>query len=124
MVEVLVGLSVLSVLLGLLVLRGYFPHVHRGEWENPVAWLATGFVIINGAWVARTGYWDIIWYLMGNSPSDPLVNIWLILSVIGSQFCALIARLKTIPPSDRSRYNLFTAPFYPNEIWRIGGNRK
>ena len=74
-------------------------------------------------WVEYENHW--VSDLIPSSLNDTKIeDARLILSVIGSQFCALIARLKTIPPSDRSRYNLFTAPFYPNEIWRIGGNRK
>lgn len=116
MVELLVFTSGISVFLGLLVLRAYVMHVRRREWDNPVIWLALGFVVLNAAWVCRTMYWDIIWWWMGNTPSDPNINVWLNIAVISSQLCALRARLLTIPMPDRASRNIITAAWYPSDL--------
>jgi len=116
MVEINVALSVMVWAGGLLVIRAYFPHMYLWRRPDPVSWLARGFVALNAAFIARTIYWDVIWWAMGNMPGDPGVNIWLNLAVIMSQFCALKARLLSIPEAERGRFNVITCAFYPRGL--------
>ena len=113
--------SVISVFLGALVLRAYMPHIQRGQLDDPVLWLAIGFVGVGAGFAGRSFYWDVVWYIQGNNTSTPLVNIGLNTLVIASQMCALRARYLTIPEADRKNYNIFTAAFYPAAFWRTRG---
>lgn len=117
MAELLLVLSALSVVFGALVLRAFMPRVFAKDWGDPVLWMAIGFVAINAAWIVRSVYWDIAWFMMGNDPSEPSINITLNTVVIASQLCALKGRQLTIPESHRPpMYQLLRIACYPVEI--------
>ena len=116
MIELNIALSIVVLFLGLLVVRAYAPHMSLLRVADPVSWLARGFVMLNAAFILRTFYWDVIWWWIGNTPSDPSVNIWLNLGVVFSQLCALKARHLAIPQNERGRFNIFTCAFYPKTL--------
>lgn len=100
---------------GLLVARAYIPHVRwvRGD---PVDYLAHSLGIAVAAYLARTFYWDVVWFLMGHGTSNPMVNIPISLAILWSEYLALKARLQTIPEHERAAYNVITCAWYPKNM--------
>lgn len=101
-----------------LVARAYLPHIPLRD-TTPAAYLARSFIVASGFYMLRVAF-DLILAAQGIDPFVPFtLTIIVNAGVVISAWFALKARHMAIPEPDRSRYNPFTAIFYPRGL-RIG----
>lgn len=115
----------------MLVVRGFLPVTLRDD-GSAVFHLSRGVVLVLIAAAARALYWDALpvvldviqpglWFLWTQSVGRPVPNTLMGLLFINGARHLLILQWLLIPEPDRSRYSIWTAPFYPQRVCILRG---
>jgi len=112
-------LAATALLGGVLVARAFLPNL-RANAPDPLHSLATAMMLAACAYFLRSAYWDIIWLFRSGGSGRPGINTFINLIVLLAEYYALRARLLIIPESERHKWSILTAPFYPKSclFWR------
>lgn len=114
-----------------LVVRGFLPVALHSN-GSAVYHLSIGVILILIASAARALYWDALpmlldaiqpglWALWHQHIGRPLPNIAMGLIFGAGLLHMLKLSLLLIPEPDRSRYSMWSAPFYPQRVCIIRG---
>ena len=116
--------AVPALLIWMLILRGFWPHL-RFRGDGPLHYMVQGVSLVSAVLSMRLFYWDILRpglrYADLLPEVEPTVSRALVSGGFNIATCVagyLILRglYQTLPEDDRPFYNVLTAPFYPNGI--------
>lgn len=116
--------AVFALLIWLLVIRGFWPHL-RLRGTGPLHFMVQGVSTISAVVVVRLVYWDIVrpaLRLLELLPpiqqglSYPLINGMFNSVTALAGYLILVGLHHTLPEEKRRFYSPLTAPFYPGGI--------
>lgn len=107
-----------------MIVRGFWPLVAGPRGTPGVRSLTRAIMFIVLTMGLRSAYWSFLVpselrHTLGRSPPNILFSLLLI---VGGLYMLRVLLL-TIPESERERWNLWTAPFYPRTMRSLLGER-
>lgn len=111
------ALAIIALMGGFLCARAFLPHINITG-NRPVDLLARGLLACGLATFPRIAFWDVAWAILGiQSPLGIATNLTFNAVLLVGVYWILRARWLTIPENERPFYNIFTAAFYPSNLF-------